>query len=52
MFCVKTDNGYDRFRHHNKRWDLIGQGHLCRFRMKGHLDMSLNWLMLDPRQWG
>ena len=30
-----------------ERWSLIGQCHLCTFRMKGHLDTTLNWLMLE-----
>ena len=31
-------------------WNLIGEGHLCKFKMHGHLDMSLNELVLDPRR--
>ena len=27
-----------------ERYSLIGQGHICRFGMKSHLDIFLNWL--------
>ena len=29
-----------------ERRNLIGEGQLCRFRMKGHLDTTLNWVTL------
>ena len=40
---------YDQLVHHiceASRWNLIGDGHLCKFWMKGHLDITLNRLML------
>ena len=40
---------YDQLVHHiceASRWNVIGDGHLCKFWMKGHLDITLNRLML------
>ena len=38
---------YELYREHHI-WCLIGQGLICRFQMRGHVDTSLSLLILDP----
>ena len=49
---LRTANLQVKYTALTKRWHLIGQWHLCKCRIKGHLYTAHNWLNLQINKIG